>query len=62
MRLQVSLAIRGGYVLDKSQTVNTKPGVLGLNKANLSKKEQFPFIICGFWTVNGQIREYQNRK
>ena len=34
-QVQVSLAICGGYVLDKSQTENTKIGILGLNKANL---------------------------
>jgi len=37
-RVQVSLAIRGGYVPDKFRTVNTKTGSLGLNKANLASK------------------------
>ena len=32
--VQVSLANRGGYVRDKSQTVNTKTSILSLNYAN----------------------------
>jgi len=34
-RVQVSLAILGGYVKDKSQTVNTKIGILTLHYATL---------------------------
>ena len=33
--VQVSLAIRVGYVPHKSKTANTKSCILGLNKANL---------------------------
>ena len=36
--LQVSLAIRGGYVPLKSKTANTKSFILGLNNANLGLK------------------------
>ncbi len=31
LEVQVSLAIRGGYVPDKFRTANTKTGSLGLN-------------------------------
>jgi hypothetical protein len=31
--LQVSLTIRGGYIPEKSQTVNNKTGILGSNWA-----------------------------
>ncbi len=33
--VHVSLAIRGGYVPEKSQTANNKTGNLGTNWANL---------------------------
>ncbi len=36
--VQVSLAIRGGYVPEKSQTANNKTCILGLNLANLDYK------------------------
>ena len=32
--VQVSLAIRGGYVSHKSKTASTKSNILGLNMAN----------------------------
>ena len=32
-KVHISLAIRRGFVPDKSQTKNTKTGILGLNKA-----------------------------
>jgi len=38
MAIQVSLAVRGGYVPDQFQTENTKTGSLGLNYANLASK------------------------
>ena len=47
-KMQVSLAIRRGYVPDKSQTSNTKTGKLDLNKANLNEKWQFSLVICSF--------------
>ena len=31
LRIEVSLAICGGYIIDKSQIVNTKTDTLGLN-------------------------------
>jgi hypothetical protein len=47
-KIQVSLAIRGGYVPKKYQTANNKTGILGPNKANLDKKLQFSLVVRGF--------------
>ena len=60
--VQVSLAIRGGYVSDKSKTLNTKTVILGLNKANEAKNSSFALLFAVFESVNSQNRKYQNRE
>ena len=53
-RIQVSLAIRGGYVPDKFQTENTQTNILGLNQPN---KSSFPSLFTVFKAVNSQNRK-----
>jgi hypothetical protein len=43
--LQVSLAIRGGYVPEKSQTANTKTVILGLIRLKLAVFPRYSRII-----------------
>ena len=50
----------GVTFLTKSQTSNTKAGILGLNQVNLGSKQQFPLLFAVFEPPNSQNCEYQN--
>ena len=58
-KIQVSLAICGGYVPEKLWSVNTKTAILGLN---LWKFPCYLRVFTVFWPVNSQYCEYQIRK
>ena len=60
--LQISLAIRGGYVPDKSQTVNTKTNILRLIRLIQTENISFPLLFAVFESVNSQNRDYQGRE
>ncbi len=57
IRVQVSLAIRGGYVPKKSSSANTKATVLSLKQAKIAKKSNFPSLFAVFASANSQNRE-----
>ncbi len=54
--VEVSLAIRGGYVPGKFSTVNTKTPVLSLKRLNLAKNGSFPSLFAVFKSANSQNR------
>ena len=60
--LQISLAIRGGYVPDKSQTVNTKTNILRLIRLIQTENISFHLLFAVFESVNSQNRDYQGRE
>ena len=60
--LQISLAIRGGYVPDKSQTVNTKTNILRLIRLIQTENISFLLLFAVFESVNSQNRDYQGRE
>jgi hypothetical protein len=63
LKLQVSLAICGGYAPEKSQTVNTKTAILSQNLALcVAKNSSFPSFFAVFVSVNNENRKYQNRE
>ena len=53
-KIQVSLAICGGYVPEKVWSVNTKTAILGLT---LWKFPSYLRVFTVFWPVNSQNRE-----
>ncbi len=60
--IQGSLAIYGGFVPEKSQTINTETAILDSNETILAKNSSFPSLLVVFASANYQDPEYLNRE